>query len=274
MSIPPPHCALESLHVLGSGGFFPAHGRQTMCFLVRRAARGALLLDAGTGVGRLAEPSLRALLDDSPCLDIVLSHYHLDHVVGLAYLGAVWQRPIRLWAPGNPLVDAEPLETLQRLISPPLFPVALADFPHPIEVVPYRSDFEVDGLPVRVRRQRHPGGSVGLRFGNQLAYVTDTAAEDAIADFVRDTDLLVQEVWCTAEEAEREVSLLRGHCSAPQALDIAIKAGVSRFLPVHHHPRRSPAELAELLATMSSPQGERPCVVGALDRQKVMLQRG
>ena len=35
--------------------------------------------------------------------------------------------------------------------------------------MPYEADFEVDGLEIRTRRQRHPGGSVGLRLGNRLA---------------------------------------------------------------------------------------------------------
>ncbi|MGD2114802.1 MAG: MBL fold metallo-hydrolase, partial [Acidobacteriota bacterium] len=70
---------------LGTNGYIPTHGRQTMCFLVRFEDR-ALLLDAGTGVARLLEPRVRELLEGVEQLDVILSHFHLDHVIGLSYL--------------------------------------------------------------------------------------------------------------------------------------------------------------------------------------------
>ena len=58
--------------------------------LVRRG-EDALVLDAGTGLQRLvADP---ALVDGVRRLDVVLTHFHLDHVCGLAYLPALPVRP-------------------------------------------------------------------------------------------------------------------------------------------------------------------------------------
>ena len=72
---------LDKLIVLGGGGWFPANGRHTACALLRDGD-GAILIDAGTGVGRLVENP--DLLDGVQQLDILLTHFHLDHVVGLA----------------------------------------------------------------------------------------------------------------------------------------------------------------------------------------------
>ena len=74
---------LETLIILGGGGWFPAHGRQTACALLRDGD-SAIMIDAGTGVGRLVERP--ELLDGIERLDILLTHFHLDHVAGLAYL--------------------------------------------------------------------------------------------------------------------------------------------------------------------------------------------
>lgn len=228
---------------LGTNGYFPSHGRQTMCFLLRDGD-DALLLDAGTGAARLAEPSVRALLEDVAALDLLLTHYHLDHVVGISYLPGIWpERPIRIWAPCPPLVDADPAEALCKLIHPPLFPLPLPEFPMRVEVERIRDDAaEVGSRTLRFRSQEHPGGSLGVRLGDALAYVTDTVADDATAPFVAGVDLLLHEVWVGGDEEASNV----GHSGARDVARLAEKAGVRRLMPVHHNPRHSADDLQEL----------------------------
>lgn len=251
---------------LGLNGFYPSHGRQTMCFLVdleTPEGRVALLLDAGTGVGRLAEStgsSAPVPLHDYVRVEVVLTHYHLDHVSGLAALPAAFRAgggraPVRLWAPTLPLVDAEPVEALHRLIAPPLFPHRLDAFQPAIEVRPYRDAADLDelagsfGTTIRVRRNLHPGGAVGLRFGDQLAYVTDSAPdpekttaentnEAGTVGLTQGVDTLMHEVWASAAEAEADPRLLLGHSDTTSVRAMAERAGVRRLVPVHHPPQR------------------------------------
>jgi glyoxylase-like metal-dependent hydrolase (beta-lactamase superfamily II) len=94
----------------------------------------AFLLDAGTGVARLQEPKIADLLRPYHCLNVILSHYHLDHIVGLPYLSGVWkQGMVRIYAPGRPFVEVDPVQTLKQFLAPPYFPVSLEDFPIPID---------------------------------------------------------------------------------------------------------------------------------------------
>ncbi|HVS64363.1 MAG TPA: MBL fold metallo-hydrolase [Thermoanaerobaculia bacterium] len=230
---------------LGAGGFYPAWGRQTMCFLLCGEER-ALVLDAGTGLGRLTEPAIASRLEGLDRLDVLLSHYHLDHVVGLACLIAAWGRPVRLFAPAPPLVDATPEQALSRLIAPPLFPTSLERFPFSVEVEAYRGDLEIAGVPVRTRRHDHPGGSVGLRFGDQLAYVTDTVADPETATFVQGVEWLLHEVWADDRQAAENPRLVSGHSAATAVAEIAARARVGRLVPVHHHPLRDPRALEAL----------------------------
>ena len=235
---------------LGTNGFLPGHGRQTMSFLVERA--GALvLLDAGSGVSRLLEPAARALLGDAERLDVVLTHYHLDHLVGLSYLpGVARGLALRIFAPAPPLTESGP-EALAALIAPPFFPVTLERWPMPVEVRPY-SGPELEAGPFRfaVRGQDHPGGSAGLRLGDELAYITDTVCDPATARFVRGVGTLLHEVWLTDEESAREAAARTGHSAAGEVADLARRARVRRLLPVHHHPRRSGEELVALAAEL------------------------
>lgn len=228
---------------LGVNGYIPSHGRQTMAFLLL-TGEAAILLDAGTGVARLLEEEVQALLEGFGRLDVVLTHYHLDHVVGLSYLPGVWPtKPVRIHAPGPPLVDTDPAEALCRLIHPPLFPVPLPEFPMPVELERLTGESAViGGLEVRLRRQEHPGGSVGLRLGDELAYVTDTVADAATAELARGVDLLLHEVWF--ESGGRAAAT--GHSAPDEVARIALDAGVRRLMPVHHHPRSSAADLGRL----------------------------
>jgi ribonuclease BN (tRNA processing enzyme) len=238
---------------LGTNGYFPTHGRQTMSFLVA-APGAALLLDAGSGVARLTEPAVRRWLDGVERLEILLTHYHLDHVVGLSYLpGVLGSLPVRLHAPVPPLV-ALGTEALDRLLSPPLFPVPLHRWPLPVEVAPYSGTrLEIGPFALALRAQKHPGGSVGVRLGDRLAYVTDTVFDPATAEFARGVGTLLHEVWL--DDTEAAAADASGHSSAANVAVLARAAGVGRLCPVHHHPKRDPEAIARLVDGMRAAAG-------------------
>lgn len=240
---------------LGTNGFIPSRGRQTMSFLVVDGD-AALLLDAGSGLARLLEPAATAALAGIERLDLVLTHYHLDHVVGLSYLpGVARERRLRVFAPAPPLTEGGP-EALATLIAPPLFPITLDRWPMPVEVVPYGGpELEIGPFRLRVRAQRHPGGSAGLRLDDRLAYVTDTVVDPETARFARGVGTLLHEVWLTASEAEREDAGRTGHSAAPGVADLARRAAVGRLVPVHHHPRRDAEAIEELARDLAARSG-------------------
>lgn len=233
---------------LGTNGYIPSHGRQTMAYLVLTGGT-AFLLDAGTGVTRLLEPEVEALLEDYEQLEVVLTHFHLDHVIGVSFLPGVWPaRPVRIHAPGPPLVDVSPGDALGRLIHPPLFPIPLSEYPMPVELERLDGDpVTIGDVDFRFRPQRHPGGSIGLRLGDAVAYVTDTVADDATADFAAGVDLLLHEVWVGPGGEAGST----GHSAADDVARIATRAGVRRLMPVHHHPRATRGDLERLAADLA-----------------------
>jgi len=240
---------------LGTGGYFPSQGRQTMAFLVRSPG-AALLLDAGSGVARLADEAVQHHLDGVERLEVLLTHYHLDHVVGLSFLpGVLGERSARVHAPVPPLVAAG-TEALDRLLAPPLFPVPLHRWPIAVEVAPYSaSRLEIGPFALSLRAQKHPGGSVGVRIGDRLAYVTDTVLDLATIDFVRGVDTLLHEVWLDDDEAAAVDAGTSGHSAAGPVADLARAAGVGRLCPVHHPPRRNEQGVERMAAAMGERAG-------------------
>ena len=76
---------LTAATILGSGGFIPTGTRETSSLLLlAEGSDRAVIVDAGTGLRRLITD--RALLAGRTRLDVLLTHFHIDHVCGLAYL--------------------------------------------------------------------------------------------------------------------------------------------------------------------------------------------
>lgn len=189
-----------------------------------RAGAQALLLDAGTGVSRLvARP---ALLEGVRRLDVLLTHFHLDHVVGLAYLPALGlPSPLNVWGAGSRLSRVPTAELLDRLLARPLFPAPLRAAVHELEP----GETRIGRLRVDLRVQpAHGDATLGVRIGG-LVYCTDTGYDVETIAFARGAAALLHDAWQpTAGEP--------GHASAAEAAAIAAAADAERLVLIHVHP--------------------------------------
>ncbi len=173
--------------ILGTAGWMPTVHRGTTSVLVRAGDR-ALLLDAGTGAARLvSEPGL---LDGATRLDVLLTHFHLDHVCGLLYLPATGL-PVEIHAPGEWLYGSASAQVLAPLLRAPVSPFASQPFAIR-ELDP--GGGSIAGVPVALRAQlRHWAPTAGIRIGDALALVTDTAFDEGTAGFVAGVRHLLHE---------------------------------------------------------------------------------
>jgi len=236
--------------ILGGGGWFPAHGRHTACALLRRGDR-AILIDAGTGVARLVER--RELIDGLKSLDIVLSHFHLDHIAGLAYLPAIHLCPqTTVWGPGQLLYDRSTFDVLDRLTHEPVHPVPLEKQDIRVRELP-PGELELAGIRLATRRQdRHSTPSLGFRFEDQLVWITDTAYDPDSARFAEGCEVLAHEAWFESSKP-RDADI---HTSATQAAAVAADADVERLLLIHLPPFQESVEGLVAEARAAAPLAE------------------
>jgi ribonuclease BN (tRNA processing enzyme) len=199
---------------LGINGFVPTFGRHTTSFLAL-IADTAILLDAGTGVARLYESHLQKLLAPYRELHIIISHYHLDHIVGLSYLPGIFRDlPVTIHAPASPFVESDPEDSLRTLFRPPFLSLPLEHFPMGVTIVPIKeSPFEIGRLSIAVRGQRHPGGSIGIRLGD-FVFMTDTIVDENAIPFMHGAQLVLHEVWLSDDEIKGNEKDLLGHSFA------------------------------------------------------------
>jgi ribonuclease BN (tRNA processing enzyme) len=219
--------------LLGSGGWFPTDARETTSVFARDGEHG-LLMDAGTGARRLLTD--RELVDGIVALDVVLTHFHLDHVCGLLYLPGLFQvcdleRPPRIWAPGRWLYDTPSADLLNAVLLPPVSP-----FPAPVVEAVHElgpSAQKIGPFEVRaVAQPRHWSPTAGLRINDDLALITDTAREGEHASFARGVTHILHEAWSTSADA-----IFSDHdATARDAARTAIDAGAQSLTLIHLNP--------------------------------------
>ena len=184
----------RTLHCLGTAGYHPNDRRQTSCYFL---PEDGILVDAGSGLYRVSP------LIKTQRLHILLSHAHLDHVLGITYLWSV----IRLAKVSQVIVwgEADKLAAIaEHIFHPLIFPI----MPQiQWRELPASRNFEIESTQVEWFALPHPGGAVGYKFTWQdtsLAYITDTTSTVA-SDFwpsVKDVNLLLHECNFRGEHAE------------------------------------------------------------------------
>jgi ribonuclease BN (tRNA processing enzyme) len=220
---------LAAATILGSGGFVPTGRRETSSVLLR-GGDGHVLIDAGTGLRRLITDR-DALLgaERGGRLDILLTHFHIDHVCGLAYLTELSDLDIVIHGPGAALYDTPTAVVLARMFfSPPLMPVTLDQLGVRVaELVPGEAPF--GGLTVRARRQdRHTNPTLGLRVEDAFTWCTDTEDDPETVAFARGARVLAHDAWGPPAAP--------GHAEPAAVARIALAAGAERLVLIHVPP--------------------------------------
>ena len=230
------------LTVLGSGTSVP-HPRRSASAHWVEARGGTLLLDcSGPAVHRMAEEGL-----DWAGLDAVwVSHFHLDHVGGLApfLFGTKYapqtrdrRKPFTIFGPRG---TGRLLRRFDEAYDYRLF-----EQPFPVEVreVAPRAEFELlPGLKGSTLSTPHTSESLALRLndadGTSLVYTSDTGFTEALAGFARATNLFLLE--CSFFRS-KPVKL---HLELSEAMELARLSGVRRVMLSHLYPEWDGVDIA------------------------------
>jgi phosphoribosyl 1,2-cyclic phosphodiesterase len=233
------------------------YGGNTSCVEIKTGdPRHVVVLDAGTGIcahGAELPPDLERI-------DVLLTHLHMDHILGLGFFAGLF-RPgleVHVWGPSSTVLDLR--SRLTRYLSPPLFPVRLRDLPCRLALhdTPLGT-FEVPGLSVTAALICHPGPTVGYRLTDgrsTVAYLPDHEPALAARRFPErpewtsgyglavDVDVLVHDAQYRDDEYDAHFGW--GHSSVGHALGLTALVGARHLVPFHHDPTHDDAALDEL----------------------------
>jgi ribonuclease BN (tRNA processing enzyme) len=222
------------LIVLGSGTSVPHAFRASSGYWLETSS-GSLLLDAGAAViHRMAQENL-----DWANLDAIwISHFHLDHVGGLApFLFGTKHAPQTI-ARRKPLYvyGGYGLKKLLRAFDG-ANDYRLFDQPFPLEIreVAPRAKFELlPGLAAQTFSTPHTRESLAIRLtdenGTSLVYTSDTGYAEALSAFSAGTDLLL------IESSFHRDKPLDTHLELADAMRIAHRAAPGRCVLSHLYP--------------------------------------
>jgi ribonuclease BN (tRNA processing enzyme) len=230
------------LTVLGSGTSVP-HPRRSSSAHWLEAGGGTLLLDlSAPAIHRMAQEGC-----DWAGLDAVwISHFHLDHVGGLApflfgtkYAPPMQERrkPLRVYGPHG---TEKLLRRFDEANSYKLF-----EQPFPVEVREVAPGAEFDifgGLRAQTFSTPHTAESLAVRLteegGASLVYTSDTGFTETLADFARAADLFLME--CSFFRSKP----VETHLELADAMRLAQLSRPRRVMLAHLYPEWDGVDIA------------------------------
>ncbi len=242
------------LKMLGTRGSVPAtgdgfqeFGGATTCVQVIAGAE-EIYLDAGSGI-------TAADTDNKHRISILMSHFHLDHMMGLAFFNGLYYKDRQISIYGVPRDGLTVEQAVDRLYVPPYWPIRILDLPAnpvfydlPMQYVPKK--FQIGEVEVSAIEGSHPGGCTVYRLtygGRSVVYATDfehsSDASKRLAGFATGCDLLIYDGQYTREEYHFRNGF--GHSFPEIGMEIARQAGAKRLLFTHHDPAHQDGFLRE-----------------------------
>jgi len=233
------------------------YGGNTSCVEVRGREGTVLVLDAGTGIRRLAA----TLPDSVRRVDVLLTHLHMDHIQGLGFFAPLYRPDIEvhIWGPASTALSLQ--TRLTRYLSPPLFPVGLSELPCKLHEVP-GGEVDIGEFRVSSALVCHPGPTVGYRISaaeGVLTYLPDHEPALGATPFkflqrewtsggslAAGADLLIHDSQYDTAEYVGHVGW--GHSSLKQTLDFGALTEVKHLVPFHHDPAHTDADHDRLMA--------------------------
>jgi len=240
---------------------FAGFGGETTSILVEGEAGETIAIDAGTGLRELGRDLEKKSRDGSELL-FLMTHYHLDHLMGLPAFAPLYREGTSLTIAAPRKKGRTPKTVISRIFSAPLWPLQIDKIPARIDFLTLAASsasaaFSRGGLRVTWAPLHHPGGSTAYRIdepatGGSFVFATDVEwRESSPAErkaFLRlcgepgPPGLLAFD----GQYGEKDYPRFRGwgHSTRQDAVEAARLAGVKRLLVIHHDPANNDLTLA------------------------------
>ena len=180
------------VYILGSAGWIPG-ANETSCVMVE--CQGELfLLDAGTGLSNIRYYT--AIISKYETVHLILSHYHLDHTIGIIYLDPfVRDKKLRIYGPGRKAYPKTTSYYIHALLKEEFYSRSIDDFSNDVQISDFPADsFYIGKTKVSVKEQQHSSPSFRITLDDKLVYATDTSFNSNVGSELSGA-LLLHECW-------------------------------------------------------------------------------
>lgn len=220
-------------------------GGNTSCYTIE-TEKSLIIIDAGTGFKKVD-------LETSKKCYLVFSHFHHDHLQGLAFNNSLFANNNVIQAASG-LVSSNQLEQVIRTtFSPPYFPISLVDVAGRFNftIIDEMNNQLAPDLKIETLHLNHPGGSIAYKISSPEASIVCLCDNEyreeqfvELENFVYESDLVIWDGMFTEFELQSKKGW--GHSSIEQAIDFFDKTKVGHLMISHHDPNRTDSQLHEL----------------------------
>ncbi len=228
-------------------------GGNTACVEVTAKNGTRFILDCGSGLRELAVNGTPA---EDNHYNILMSHFHWDHIQGLPFFGPVF----------NPKTKIDFYSTFpaaERILAEqsrcPYFPISGSwenlRSRFTFHLIKEGEPFFINGIKINCKKMKHPGNSYSYSFeedGKKFIYATDVELRTSDFDtsikknhFFENADVLVLDSQYTGEEAISKENW--GHSIFCYCVDFANTWNTKKLYFFHHEPTYSDKKIYSIL---------------------------
>ncbi len=269
------------------------YGGNTMCVSLRIKANNhhrLIIIDAGSGIRNLGDALIADHFDNSHfSAEILLTHTHLDHILGLPFFAPIYFPAAQLKIHGPQTCEENSLkDVIGGQMSYRYFPVRQEELAAGIEYIDLKEGHYNlgDGITVSAKYMNHPLLALGYRiqfrdriictafdtepfynvfwtdpadpaYDELLAAEGDLAAREEnhrMEAFYHGADLLIHDGQYTRAEYDAGKKGW-GHSPIEYAVETAQRAGVKQLAICHHDPLRTDLQIDKLSQEFCREQG-------------------
>jgi phosphoribosyl 1,2-cyclic phosphodiesterase len=225
-----------------SGRHLVKFGGHTPCASLKSSGGDMLIVDAGTGIMLLGEQVMAGSGKAAIGVNILFTHFHLDHVIGLPFFAPLYSSRAAI-SFRSPAAPKETEKYIAGLQMGRYFPVSFTETASRKKFLRVEEGgFMVGGFRISSCPLNHPQGSVAYRIeegGGSVVFATDTeppedGLDERLAAFIRGATYLIYDATFTPREY-----LVRqgwGHSTWLDGTRLARAGGVENLVLSHFNP--------------------------------------
>jgi phosphoribosyl 1,2-cyclic phosphodiesterase len=256
----------------GTRGSVPVPGKDTIkyggntpCVEVRTSENKLIILDAGTGIRALGYQIVQNNFNEP--LNILLSHYHWDHIQGIPFFVPIYQKGRHITFYGTPGSEKSIQKLLSNQMEKDYFPIKIEEVPADIkfEHIKPNESFKLDGLNIDTYNVYHPSPTLTFKVrenNKYIVYMTDNELDvkdendknifeklkeknEELINFCYGCDYLIHDMMF--DEKLIKAKLGWGHSSNKALANFALLAHVKNIVFFHYNPEYTDEKIDRLL---------------------------
>ena len=232
------------------------YGGDTSCIEIRTAENDLIILDMGTGLRNLGKQILQDNSYDKE-INIILSHYHWDHIMGFFYFAPFYDEKYTINIYGYN--SSTPIEEVSNILTNKNFwPVDKSMYKAKINFIEFSKssnelqEINLNKTKVYYSLHPHPNGTNSFKVvtnNKEIVYITDCehpegSLNENVVKIATECDYLIHDSHFTIED----LSFYKGwgHSSWKQCVDVAITARVKQLCLFHFSPNYDDEKIKEI----------------------------